>query len=844
MDFENQKTITLIGHDGKPLPVSTNTLTIDLETTSFGDIKEAIKNLYTGTTRLTDNDIGFFYERKPVLEYLPLNMESQYGFTNDTSLAELFDNGPSFQLEVAINVDGFFRNYEPVFTGGLLRSEGNGFISNLLNAQYSNLFETNTEGGEILSLVDPDKILEKDIVEESKNTLKNEMITPRIQFVDSLTKNRIKILSDINEGPFVLVEIEDLESSKTKKGYLPKANFDNISNFVFSFVPKYSHSLETLTISDAKIKKTLSFKNDIAFLDKQTLLENGVLTLKDIQNLEKNSNGNHSLSNDVILNSQQSVENNPSQINSNVMDDLRIIFNPRPAFIESFLIFLGVIFKTLYLIFKHSVLASFVLFQLANFIPLYYALSLVVLNLMFTLLTDVEIKQIWEEFFKSFKMFEKDYNDLLGIVLDYKHIPLHFLIQFDKNTFVREYFSDALRNSQDFILLDSLYDIVHDDQLAKTINLDVVKTFIQNSQLPKRIITYPYKTLSEESYLMLAEPRLEETELDNFVDVILKVLKKNFSTSCLKNNNLFTETNSKTLNDCLLREGKNMLKGKYKVYEEFQKPLFDLIVEDMNFWKINNIHLKRNNVVRWNVDFEEGDDIRKGESVKTEVTRIDTDLYDMLEIVLQSIRHPQKFLPLRSNLILKDSFFQYNYNEENYMVLLNNGQEKVFYKNGAIQRVERIDYSDNSNRSMTIKLIFGFIMQPIVIPVKSAILLCSWCYRVFSFLVSFFNIGPQRWISILIENVIDGDILYNFLPVENQSILGTEPLQHMLLYWCVLIPSYQEKVHVIINERDNFYKKLENYRIEKEAVEQAIREKKQQQEEEQVEDILDAEIAY
>ena len=864
MTTDHTKLLVLVSQKGDELPLFSSEFRLDFEQTTFKQIKEFIKDTYTGTTRLTDSDIGFFYNKKCVLAFPPMKLASKYNLTDDSNLADLFPESDEdrFELELAINVDGFFRNYEPIFTGGLLRSEGQGFISNLLNDDYGVSSQGEIQINDDISSHESDRQEEEIEEEESedddgesekekesqiKPITKNKVITPRIQFIDSITNNRIKILSDINEDAFVLVEIEDPINSTTRKGYLPRKNFEKISKFVLSFTPKYSHTLETITFENSKIKDTVSFKNDLLFLDKQVLMENGVLSLKEIQKL-KRINNNISNNNNIILNSQQN-DDLSSERSNNMMDDLRVIFNPRPAFIESFLSFLGVFFKTLYLIMKHSILASFVLFQLANFIPIHYALSLVGLNLLFTLLTDKEIKRSWEEFFRSFKMFEKDYNDLLNMVLEYKHIPFHILIQLEDNLLVRDYLSDSIRNSQDFKLLELLYEMIEKDSLAFEVDLEELKIFIQNSQLPKRIMTYPYQTIDDESHLMLAEPLLENTCLDTFVEIFLKILKQRFNKRCLKNNELFTETNTKNLNIFLLREAKNMLKDKYKIYFDFQKPLFDLIVEDLNFWKINNIHLKKNNVMRWNVDLENNnnnnnDDDNNNNEVSNqnliieETTRIDSDLYSMLEMILKAIRDPSQLLLFRKHQSMKDPFFKYNYKDDNYVVSLNGGKDKVFYKDGEIQNIV---FTSNNYRNieesrfnifenlLTVRNAMVF-WKTLLGPLKMVQLIIVWNYRFYKFLCSIFLIGTERWFEILKENMIDGDILYNFVSVD-ETAADDGLVKLFFLFWFIIIPAYQEKLHTIMNERDHFYEQLEKFIAAKEEKQREEEEERKEQQE-------------
>ena len=235
---------------------------IDVDVHSFKNLKTLIKDVYTGSTRITNNDIGLYFHNRPLLDFYPLEHKSFYGLNEENALVDvttipdiLKQNGdmPLIELDLFINVDGFFRDYDPLFTDGLLRSEGHGLFSTILNTNYDKLVQEGIRARDpiestssSISIQTESVENDKDIVAASKTKIdqeahdvsytKKKSHSPKIFFIDSKTKNRIRVLSETLTDDLAFVEIENYNNTiKPKNVYLSKSSYIHVSNFYSLF---------------------------------------------------------------------------------------------------------------------------------------------------------------------------------------------------------------------------------------------------------------------------------------------------------------------------------------------------------------------------------------------------------------------------------------------------------------------------------------------------------------------------------------------------------------------------------------------------------------------------------
>jgi len=89
----------------------------------------------------------------------------------------------------------------------------------------------------------------------------------------------------------------------------------------------------------------------------------------------------------------------------------------------------------------------------------------------------------------------------------------------------------------------------------------------------------------------------------------------------------------------------------------FQKPLYKILVENLNFWKINNFHLKPSTMARWRVDFDLAENKRE---LEAEMKRIDTELNDMVHTIVSVRKSPNNYISIKNRHLIKDPLFQVN----------------------------------------------------------------------------------------------------------------------------------------------------------------------------------------
>ena len=863
-------TVKLLNENVEDL-LDQNEFIVDLDIHSFDHLKNLIKEAYTGSTRITNNDIGFYFKTKPLLDFHPLEHKSFYGLKDDSllgdlnSISEIIQPGeemPIVELNIFINVDGFFRDYEPVFTDGLLRSEGHGLFSSILNTNYDKLLKEGISATNSKQFRDSDNI---NVEEQQKNV--NEIdealpasmkdlspterekvtsdhskncITPKITFIDSKTKNRIKILSDINSNDFVLVEIENYNDNMiNQKGYLPKSNFDEISTFYFSFVSKYSKQKTEIEIPKSIVNEIISFKFDTMYIKESFLIENNFITSDIIKEKDVDAEFADSIDDTPITGDWETYD-----ILGTQFEDLRTIFDPRGPITERCLNFLSVFFKTIYLIIKHSILAAIVLFNLGNFIPRVFALGLTVLNFVYTLLTDKEIKSVWSEYLKSYKMMDTEYNDIISMTSNDGEIPIYVVLQLHNNQFVKDQISDYLRKTEDFNLVESLYNLVSNDRSLNEIKLQKIKDFIKNSRLPHRIVKYPYKTVDIQSRTMVAEPDLQDTILDEFVDKFFVVMKKrldeNFYQSMQNETSESPEIAARKIKDVAL----DLFDRNHQLCLAFQKPLFKILVENLNFWKINNFHLKPSTMARWRVDFDLAENKRELEG---EMKRIDTELNDMVHTIVSVRKSPNNYISIKNRHLIKDPLFQVNRYGNISICDLNS----IFFelREGRLTLVENTtlkyrtlnEYlSHNANTSIFVTIL--------LFPIHSLMLVFKEFCALIDFIFGFRLSKREEWFETAKNFIVNGDIVYRYIPIHWYRCRTSYVIPcYFVLFFLTLIPTYQEKLNKIMSERElllhrinsEFEKYWETFDKNEELI---MEEKRKQEENERVQqELLEAE---
>lgn len=774
------------------------------DSSTFSSLKDLIKEAYKGSTRITRNDIGFFWKSKPLLDFHPLNEKSFYSLTDDSPLsaleeirgiAKIEDETIHIEIDLLINVDGFFRDYEPVFTDGLLRSEGYGLFSTILNKNYNDIMQEGTssiKSNEIKHKAE--EVIEEKLhkSEDIVNYFSINQISPKITFIDSKTKKRVKILSDIDDIELVLIEIEDFDNNNTnQRGYIPRARIDEISTFYLDFTSRYSGEKQSIEIDGLAFKEHFGFKFNTMFVKKDFLLDNDIITSGSIN--ENESNNTDNVDNDVIIYEMENYD-----IASKQFDDLRAIFDPRSPLAERLLSFFSIIFKTVYLVVRHSILAFIVTLNLITFVPFYCATLMTFCNFVYTMITDKEIQKIWAEYLKSHKMLDTEYNEIISMVQNSLDIPLYILLQLHDNQLVKDQISDYLRKTKDMQLIESLYSLVKNDNLMDDINLESIREFINISQLSPRIVPYPYKTVDTSYRKMVVEPDLRDTILDEFVDKLFLIMKKRLDVMCSSiGTNVTDEFEDKIKKNTLVLFGRSD-----SLVKAFQRPLYKLIVENLNFWKINNFHLKPHTIARWRVDFDHAD--RK--DIDTEMKRIDTDLNNMVHTIVDVKKHPAKYITLEEESSIKDPFF---YEPSKGLLKLNNRDSPLFtYEEGKIKLLKSANFDYKNERAHQYNIhdeIVGFVFT---LPLELFRIIVD-IFSMFLFLIKFIPMNKSEWFAIFKQCVIEGDIVYKYLP-EGPDIksVGSILPSYMVLFVMALIPAYQEKIDNILKERERIMEQM------------------------------------
>ena len=777
------------------------------ETGTFNSLKDLIKEAYKGSTRLTNNDIGFLWNSKPLLDFPPLNQKSLYNLTDESPLralekistTEAVDGMFIIELDLLINVDGFFREYEPVFTDGLLRSEGYGLFSTILNTNYNDIMNEGT------SLINPDenkveseKVLKdksyNDSVENMSHFAINQ-ISPKITFIDSKTKKRVKILSDVNSSDLVLIEIEDFDNDKNQKGYIPRARIDEISTFYLDFFSRYSGKKQSIEIDGRNFKEIVGFKFNTMFIKKDFLLNNDVITKGTVNENESNSTDN--VDNDMIAYEMEGYD-----VASKQFDDLRAIFDPRSPITERVLSFFSIIFKTVYLVVRHSILAFIVTLNLTNFIPVYCAILVTFCNFVYTMITDKEIQKIWAEYLKSHKMLDTEYNEIISMVQNSPDIPLYIVLQLHDNQLVKDQISDYLRKTKDMQLMESLYGLVKNDKSMNDIKLKDIEDFINISQLSPRVVPYPYKTIDINSRKMVVEPDLRDTILDDFVDKFFLIMKKRLDVSCSSLGTKVTDD----LEDKIKRNTRMLFGNSDTLVKAFQRPLYKLIVDNLNFWKINNFHLKPHTIARWRVDF---DDTNNKADIDTEMKRIDTDLNNMVHTIVDVKKHPDKYITFENKSTIKDPFF---WEPSKGLIKMGGTDSPVFaYEEGKLVLLEdSVVISRNWKEEKYKFNIFNEILGiMITLPIKLFKIIFVDVFSMLIFFIKFVPMNKSEWFAILKRNAIEGDIVYNYLPKSPViGSIGSILPSYTVLFVLALVPAYQEKIDSILKERERIVEQM------------------------------------
>lgn len=781
---------------------------LSYDTSTFNSLKDLIKEAYKGSTRLTDNDIGFLWNSKPLLDFPPLNQKSIYNLTDESPLSVLrkitgiepFDGLLDIELDVLINVDGFFRNYEPVFTDGLLRSEGYGIFSTVLNTNYNDIMNEGISTTKSNENKQKSKESNKEklsiYTEETPSKFAINQISPKITFIDSKTKKRVRILSDVNSSELVLIEIENYEDTmKNQKGYIPRARIDEISTFYLDFFSRYTGKKQSIEIDGLAIKEIFGFKFNTMFIKKDFLMDNNIIATGSNNKNESNNTGN--VDNDMIAYEIESYD-----VATKQFDDLRAIFDPRSPITERFLSFFSIIFKTVYLVVRHSILACIVTLNLTTFIPVYCAVLVTFCNFVYTMITDTEIQKIWAEYLKSYKMLDTEYNEIISMVQNSPDIPLYIVLQLHDNQLVKDQISDYLRKTKDIELIGALYGLVKDDKSMADIQLKDVEDFINISQLSPRIVPYPYKTIDINSRKMVVEPDLRDTILDDFVDKFFLIMKERLDAIC----SLMGTRATDDLENKIKRNTLTLFANSESLVNAFQRPLYKLIVESLNFWKINNFHLNPHTIARWRVDF---DDANNKMDIDTEMKRIDTDLNNMVHLIVEVKKHPEKYIMFQKKSSIKDPFF---WEPSSGLIRMNTIDSPVFaHEEGKLVLLEDSVVISRNWKEEKYKLnIFNEILGiSFSLPIKLFKIILVDVFSMLTFFVKFVSMNKSEWFAILKRNAVEGDIVYNYLPKSPViGSIGSILPSYSVLFVLALVPAYQEKIEIILRERERIVEQM------------------------------------